>query len=96
MVCEDRRWAWQGSGFLILPLLSEGFWLRRRGAKWVGSVPSQGHDRAGSSPPRSAPSTRVRKVARPPDALQGPMAQSVGCLDARHYVPAGSARQQPG
>lgn len=58
--------------------------------------PFQGHDRAGSSPPQSVPSTRVRKVVRPPDALQGPVAPSVGCLEAHHYVPAGSSRQQPG
>lgn len=37
VVCEDRRRAWPGSVFLIILSLSEGFWLRRRGAKWVDS-----------------------------------------------------------
>lgn len=47
VVCEDWRQAWPGSVFLILPFPSEGFWLRRKGAKWVESVPLQAHSRAG-------------------------------------------------
>lgn len=38
VVCEDRSRAWPGSVFLIILSPSEGFWLRRRGAKWVDSV----------------------------------------------------------
>lgn len=42
----------------------------------MGSVPIQDHDQAGASRLQRAPSTRGGKVARPPYALQGPVAQS--------------------
>lgn len=61
----------------------------------MGSVPFQGHNRAGSSPPRSAPKYQREEGAQASGCSSGPHGPTSGCLDARRYVPAGSSRQQP-